>query len=338
MTVAKVETIPLERTVSVVGTLFAKDQANVAAQVEGQCEKTLVDFGDRVTADQELALVDTTSYEALAGLAAANVAKAKANADNAELNLKRNQELQKDQIVSASQLDDALAQARQARADVQAAEAADAIAKLNLEHSRVKAPFDGAIAQRVVNKGDYLKAGSPLFEMVNDAVLKFIFQVPERYASLVRKELRVHFTVDNYPGETFSGGVYLISPAVSTASRSFNVGALVANTDLRLKANTFARGELTLQSNVPTLVAPLQSVVSFAGVTKVFVVEGNTARSRPVTVGRIHDTFQEVTDGLKPGELVVTSGQTKLSDGMAVTLQSSVGTNAPSPLPLRASK
>src|ERR1041385_1529815 len=110
--VAPVETIPLDRTLSVIGTLFAKDQATVGAQVEGECEKTLVDFGDRVTAGQELALIDTTSYQALASQAAANVAKAMANAENAEQNLKRSLDLQKDKIVSAAQIDDAEAQAK----------------------------------------------------------------------------------------------------------------------------------------------------------------------------------------------------------------------------------
>src|SRR5438445_796285 len=86
VTVAPVETIPLDRTLSVIGTLFAKDQATVGAQVEGEGEKTLVDFGDRVTAGQELALIDTTSYQALVAQAAANLAKATANAENAEQN------------------------------------------------------------------------------------------------------------------------------------------------------------------------------------------------------------------------------------------------------------
>ncbi|TAK96833.1 MAG: efflux RND transporter periplasmic adaptor subunit [Verrucomicrobia bacterium] len=321
--VAKVESVPLDHAVSVIGTLFAKDQATVGAQVEGQCEKTLVDFGDRLTAGQEIALIDTTTYQALAQQSAANVAKAKANAVNAEKNLQRTKDLAKEKIASASDLDTAEAQAKQADADVKSAEAADAVAQLNLEHSRVKAPFDGAVAQRIVSKGDYVKAGSPLFDVVNDSVLKFIFQVPERYASLVQKKLRVNFTVDNYPGETFSGGVYLISPAVSTSSRSFNVGALVTNTDFRLKANTFARGELTLESQVPTVVVPVSSVVSFAGVTKVFVIEGNTARSRQVTLGRIRGDVQEVSEGVKPGEQVAITGQSKLTDGAAVTVQSS---------------
>ena len=66
VTVAEVETVPLDRSISVVGTLYAKDEATIAAQVEGQVEKTRVDFGDRVTEGQELALIDTTAYESLA--------------------------------------------------------------------------------------------------------------------------------------------------------------------------------------------------------------------------------------------------------------------------------
>jgi len=322
VTVATVETVPLDRTISIVGTLFAKDEATIAAQVEGQVEKTRVDFGDRVTEGQELALIDTTSYESLARQSAANLAKAHASADNAEQNLKRIQDLQKDQIASASQFDEAEALAKQGRAEVSAAVAADAIAQLNLSRSRVRSPFNAAVSERIASAGDYMKIGTPLFRLVNDSVLKFIFQVPERNASFVTKKLQVRFSVDNYPGETFTGSVYLISPAVSTASRAFGVGALVTNTDFRLKANTFARGTLTLEHNVPTAMIPLDAVVSFAGVTKVFVVDGELARARNVKVGRIQDGRQEVLEGLRAGERVVISGQSRLSDGTKVVLQS----------------
>lgn len=325
VTIAKVAAVPMDRALPIVGTLFAKDEATIGAQVEGQVEKTRVDFGDRVTVGQELALIDTTSYEAFVRQSAANLAKAKASALNTEQSLKRVQELQKDKISSASDLDAAVAQAEQARAEVKAAEAADAIARLNLERSRVKAPFEGAVAERIASAGDYMKIGSPLFRLVNDAVLKFIFQVPERSASFVTKKLPVQFTVDNYPGETFTGSVYLISPAVSTTSRAFGVGALVTNTNFRLKANTFARGTLVLERAVPTPVVPLESVVSFAGVTKVFVIEGNVARSRAVSVGRIHEGVEEILDGLEIGESVVVSGQSRLSDGTPVTIQSEGG-------------
>jgi membrane fusion protein (multidrug efflux system) len=323
VTVARVELVPLDRLISIIGTLFAKDEATIGALVEGQVEKTGVDFGDRVTAGQELALIDTSSYEVFGRKSAANLGKAKASALNAEQSLKRVQELQKDKISSASDLDTAVALAEQARAEVKAAEAADTIAQLNLERSHVRAPFDAAVAERIASAGDYVKIGAPLFRIVNDSVLKFIFQVPERSASFVTKRLAVKFSVDNYPGETFTGGVYLISPSVSTASRAFGVGALVTNTDFRLKANTFARGSLTLERAVPTPMIPLEAVVSFAGVTKVFVVETNVAYARAVTVGRIQDRRQEIVSGLRPGEMVVVSGQSKLSDGAAVVIQNS---------------
>jgi membrane fusion protein (multidrug efflux system) len=321
VTTARVELVPMDRTLSVVGTLFAKDEAVLGAEVEGKVEKTRVDFGDRVTSGQELALIDTTSYEALARQSAANVAKAKATALNAEANLNRTQELQKNNIASASQFDEARATAEQARAEVQAAEASDGIAQLNLGRSHAKAPFDGAVAERIANAGDYVKVGAPLFHLVNDGVLKYIVQAPERYASQVQKEQLVQFTVDAWPGETFEGKVYLISPSVTTATRAFPFGALVQNPARRLKANTFARGQLILERNVSTPMVPIDAVINFAGVTKVFVVESDLAHAREVQVGRIKEGRQEILGGLKEGEWVVLTGQTKLQEGSKVRLQ-----------------
>jgi len=324
VTTARVELVPMDRALPVVGTLYAKDEATLAAEVEGKVEKTRVDFGDRVTAGQELALIDTTSYEALARQSAATVAKAKAAALNAEANLKRTEELQKNNIASASQFDLARAEAEQARAEVQAAEAADGIAQLNLNRSHAKAPFDGAVAERIGNAGDYVKIGAPLFHIVNDGVLKYIVQAPERYAGQVQKEQLVQFTVDAWPGETFEGKVYLISPSVTTSTRAFPFGALVQNTARRLKANTFARGALILERNVPTPVVPIEAVINFAGVTKVFIVENEIVHSREVQVGRIKDGRQEMLSGLRVGELVVLTGQTKLQEGSKVRVQNTI--------------
>jgi len=322
ITVATVTNVSWDRTVSITGTLYPKDEATLGAQVEGAVEKTLVDFGDRIVSNQDLAFIDTGSYEAQVEQANGNLAKAEANLGNARRNFARTEELKKGGVASESDFDQAKAQLDQGEAEVKAARGAASVARLNLERSQVKAPFDGAVSRRVVGRGDFVKVGSPLFEVVNDSVLKFIFPVPERYGSFVKKRLPVTFSVDNYPRETFTGSVYLISPSVSTVSRAFGVGALVTNTDFRLKANTFARGSLIIERSVPTPVVPLESVVNFAGVTKVFVVETNIARSRSVTVGRIRDGVQEIIEGLKAGETVVVSGQNRLSDGTAVVLQS----------------
>lgn len=322
VTVATVSNAAWDKTVSIIGTLYPKDEATIGAQVEGSVDRTLVEFGDRLRAGQDLAFIDTGSYEAQLEQAVGNLAKAEATLTNARKNFIRTRELKKGGLVPDSEFDQAQAQADQGEAEVKAARGAASVTRLNVERSQVKAPFDGAVAQRLVGRGDFVKVGSPLFNLVNDSVLKFIFQVPERYASLVQKKLPVSFNVDNYPGETFTGSVYLISPSISTASRAFGVGALVTNTDFRLKANTFARGSLVLERAVPTPVVPLESVINFAGVTKVFVVEGSVARGRTVVAGRIRDGLQEILRGVQAGETVVVTGQNHLSDGAAVALPS----------------
>ena len=317
--VQPVGVLELDRTLSIVGTLFAKDEATIGAEVEGRVEKTMVEFGDRVAAGQEIAFIDTASYEALARQAAANVSKARATADNTDKDLLRMRNL--GAIASPSDLDKAQAAAEQAHAEVKSAEAAESIARLNLERSHVKAPFESAVADRIASAGDFKKVGEPLFRMVNDGVLKYIVQAPERYAGQIQKGQLVTFTVDAYPGETFEGKVYLISPQVNTTTRAFAFGALVQNRERRLRASTFARGEVVLQRQVTSAVVPLDAVVSFVGINKIFVVENGVAKAREVVTGRVIQKLQEILSGVKAGELIVVSGQTKLFDGAKVRVK-----------------
>jgi hypothetical protein len=111
----------------------------------------------------------------------------------------------------------------------------------------------------------------------------------------------------------------------------------VPNPDRKLKANSFARGELILEQSVATPVVPLECIISFAGVTKVFTVADGAARGKEVKLGRVKDGKQEILEGLGAGELVVTSGQTKLYEGAKVRLQpastAQPGTNSSAVVP-----
>lgn len=321
ISVARVESVPVDRTLPVVGTLFARDEATLSAEVEGAVEKTFVEFGDRIREGQELALVDTDSYAALAAQAAARVAQAKAAAVSAEHELARQQQLRTNGIASPADLDLAVANADQTRAAVKAAEAAETVARLNVQRSRIRAPFDAAVAERISGAGDFVRPGTPMFRVVNDTVLKFIVQAPEANAPDIRKGQPLRFEVDAFPGRTFQGSVFLISPQVSAATRMFSLGALVTNTDLALKANTFARGEVVLARDVPTVLAPLDAIVTSSGFSRVFVVSNSIARARDVVVGRVRKDRQEVLRGLAPGEVVAVSGLNKLRDGAAITLR-----------------
>lgn len=321
VTVTAVESIRLDRTLPIVGTLYAKDSATVAAEVEGKVEKTMAEFGDRVKAGQELALIDTDSYTALANQSLARVQQAKAAAVAAEQELGRQLELRKNGIASPADYDTAVATADQNKAAVHEAEATEAVARLNLAHSRIRAPFDAAIAERIASAGDFVKSGAALFRVVNDSVLKFIAQAPESFAPQVTKELPVVFSVDAYPGRQFEGRVFLISPQVNLATRLFDFGALVPNEDRVLKAGTFARGDLILEKAVPTLVVPVESLVVASGISRVFVVSNEVAVARTVKPGRVVGGKQEILSGVTQGERVVTTGQGRLADGMKIAIK-----------------
>ena len=336
VTVAAAESVPLDQTLSVVGTLHPKDEALVSAEVEGRVEKVFADMGDRVGAGQELVQIDTAAYEAQAQLARANLAKAQANSANAIHNLERIRDLRKSSISSPSELDVAVAQADQWAAEVRAQEATQAMADLNLKRSHVLGQFTAGVAERLINAGDFVRVGTPLYRLVNDAELKLQVQVNEAYASQVTTNQTIRFSVYAYPGESFEGRIHLISPAVNIDNRAFCVAAVVPNPERKLRANSFARGELVLARNQPTVVVPLGAVLNFAGVSKVLVVEKGQVTSREVETGRVHQKSgqQEIRRGIKAGELVALTGQTKLLDGSLVRIQTGK-TNVASLAPAR---
>jgi len=321
VTVAEVRAVPWERAIALVGTLLPNQEARIAAEVEGSIGKTLVEVGDRVAAAADLAQIDTASYQGMVNLYTANHNKAVASAENQRENLERLQQLRRSGSVSPTDFDQAVAAEKQAAAEVEATKAQLGSAKTALRRSLAVAPFAGAISERLVNAGDFVRVGTVMFHLVDDAVLKFRGEVPERDAARVQTGQIVRLSVDAYPGRTFEGKVSWINPAVNPATRGMTIEARVENPDRTLKANFFARAELIVDAAAPTLVVPVEAIVVFAGVPKVFVVEGDVAQPREVELGATRGEAQEVRAGLKPGERVIVSGRTKVQPGARVAVQ-----------------
>ncbi len=294
---------PMERTLHVVGTLAAQNEATVAAQVAGQLEKNLVDLGDRVQAGQELALIDTTSYDALANASAANLTRANASAANAAQNLKRTQELQQEQIASTSDLDAAVADAARTRAEVKAAEANDAVTRLDVERSRVKAPFTGVVAERIASPGDYLAVGTPILRLVQTDPLRLRLEVPERDAVAVRVGQHVRIFIE---GDTnsYRGQLSRIAPAIRTDNRMLPIEADVPNPG-GLRAGLFVRAQIVITEPKETLSVPANAIVTFAGLEKVVLVKEGKASEQTVATGRRADGWVEILSGLSAGETIV---------------------------------
>jgi RND family efflux transporter MFP subunit len=358
VTVAPVRTQKVARTVEFVGTLYANEEVTVSSEVDGRIASVAADLGDRVGQGQTLAKINDAEFrlaiqqtkgnlkEILAKLGLAktpppgfdvsrtsSVVKAKAELDDAQVSLKRSKTLYDRQLIAAQEYDNAetrvktalaihknsLEEAEALAANAYAKEAQLETARKKLRDTVIAAPLGGSISKRFVSSGEYVKTGAPIFTIVADHPLKLRGMIPERFAPQVQTGQPVEIRVDPFPETAFKGRLARISPSTEVTSRSFQIEGLVDNPERRLKPGFFARAVITTHVDPNALTVPQQALVTFAGVTKVFVVESEVAHERPVQTGvRVGAQEVEIVKGLKPGELVAISGLTRLTEGTPV--------------------
>lgn len=313
VTVAAVVVRPSARVVNFVGTLYGNQEVTLSSQVEGQIRALHVDLGDQVEAGQVLAAIEDDQWRAR--LRELEAMLARAEADEA-----RSRQLAAGKIISPQEYESVRTNAAVARAQ------RDSL-KVTIQHASVQSPIGGAVAKRLVSAGEYVHPGSPLFALVAEDPLKLRGDVPERFANELQVGQVVQVRVDAFPDRPFTGQVARISPASNPENRSVAVEALVDNHDRALKPGFFANAGIVTRSDDRALMIPQEALITFAGVTKLFVVKQGTAQERQVRVGtRGTAGLIEITEGLAPDEVVATSGLTKLENGIAVSVKETAGT------------
>lgn len=239
--------------------------------------------------------------------------------------------------VAESGLRQARIDARTTLATVRHRESVLMLAKQRLSETVVKAPplmgrkasgepADYVITKRMVSTGEMVRAfpSTPVYELMIDDTLKLHVMVPERYIAQVQTGLDVEVRVEAYPNEVFPGKVTRINPTIESQSRSFDVEAHIPNPDHRLKPGGFAKAEVVVGSSDAAVTVPVEAVTRFAGVSKVFRVKDQKAQEVVITIGAQGPGWLEAFGGLEAGEVIVTSGQSKLSNGTSVTVREPV--------------
>jgi len=315
VTVANTAVRPVERTVSVVGTLAATAQAEVASEIEGRLVAIEADLGDRVHRDQVLARVREDEIQAKLREAEASLEKAAADEG-------RGRPLRGGGVISAQEYE-------QVRTALEVARARRDQLRIQLERAAIRSPLEGSVAARLIDAGSYVKQGTVVFRLVQDDPLKFRGDVPERDVPILAAGQDVRITVDAFPGETFVGHVSRIGAASDPAVRSLAFEALVPNEDHRLRPGFFGHGEVVVRRDDRALAVPRSALSTFAGVTKVFVIEEGVAHERQVVLGvDLGDGWVEIAEGVARGVQVVTSGLSKLADGTPVVVRADAAPGA----------
>ncbi|NWF57229.1 MAG: efflux RND transporter periplasmic adaptor subunit [Syntrophaceae bacterium] len=205
-----------------------------------------------------------------------------------------------------------------ARAQLEQAQAALALARQKLGKTKVFSPLAGVVRVKRVSKGEFVKNGSPLFTIIQSDPLKLRFNLPEKEVGKVKPRQEVSLRVDAFPGREFKGIVSTIYPSLEEKTRTLMVEALVPNPDENLKAGLFAKVILYTGAAKETVVVPITALLYEEATIKVFVDEGGRAKERTVGVGGKYGEVMEITEGLAGGEKVVVAGQQNLSEGVKV--------------------
>lgn len=325
----------LHRTIEITGTLAPWEEIVVGNETPGTVDKIFVDLGDKVEEgklilklNQQDARANLESAEALLDTNIRALERAKAVWTDAELNLKRYMNLFTEGVASISQRDAvqtqynvADAQLKQAEAQVNHAKAQANLARKHLANTEIRSPIAGHIKKKLVSAGEVLRDKTPLFIVVKNDPLKFQGSVPESYAPHIRIDQDIVIYIDAFPNESLSGKIIRTSPSIDMQTRTLSIEALIPNPKSSLKSGFFAKAVIVMKEEKDIPFIPEASVYSFAGINKVYVIAEGMARERSVKTGMRDAGMVEITNGLKPGEIVATTGLDQLFEGAKIQLE-----------------
>jgi len=310
----------LSLAIDVVGTLEPKFFADVKSEFTAVVDEVYVTQWVHVEKGTPLAKLDTREAEATLGAAKATALQADVNATRANRELERAVKLKENGLLTQQGLDDAHSADDAAQAAAQAAAAQLVVAETRLAKSEIRSPMAGIVALREVNVGDRVEnmGGGPMFRIVDNRVLELTVLIPSARSAAVRVGQGLEFTVDAYPGRTFTGNVAHINPSADPVSRSIKVMADVPNPDGELRGGTFVKGIIRTGERTGVLQIPRLALLSWDvehATGEVFVVSGDTVERRSVRTGETTGDEVEVISGVAAGEKVVTRGAFLLKQG-----------------------
>jgi membrane fusion protein (multidrug efflux system) len=295
---------PVREEVSAVGTLRSSESVVVRPEISGRIAQIEFDEGKPVRKGQLLVALDDS-------VSAAEMQQAKANLALQSSNYQRTVELARDNFVSANAKDQALNNLR-------VAEASLALAQAKLAKTRILAPFSGIIGIRQVSVGDYVKEGQDLATLEDIGSLKVDFRIPELYLTSLRRGQGVEVETDALAGKTYTAVLDAIDPLVDQNGRSLVLRAKLKNVDGALRPGMFVRTRLIIAERPAALTVPEEALVPVGSSQYVFRVRGGKAERIKVDTGVRRNGRVEIVAGLNAGDVVVTAGQIKLRDGVAV--------------------
>ena len=312
-----------ERSVESVGSLRAVQGADMSTESSGVIAKILFENGQEVKKGDLLVELDHETESA-------NLRSAEAEADLARTVYERTKRLRVNNTVPQSDLDAAESQLRKTAALVEQL-------KSTINKQQLSAPFSGRLGIREVNLGQFVDNGDKIVSLQSLDPIFVDFLLPQQLIAGLAVGQPLKLITDVYPGRSFEGKLTAINSEIDPVTRNIRLQGTLQNADGALRPGMFARVILTLGEAEEVVSVPATALISAPYGDSVFVLESETAedgasrtvaRQRFIRTGRTRGDFVSVTQGVKPGEKVVTAGAFKLRNGTPVEVNNDL---APQP-------
>ena len=191
---------------------------------------------------------------------------------------------------------------------------------LQFAAAEVTSPLDGVLTRYFIDLGEAVTPATPVCEVADLSPVKVVVMVPEKDLPRVKIGQLARFTLDSYPGETFTGKITRISEALNLGSRSAEVEIYSENPRQKLKPGMFAKVEVVLDIHQNAVTVPREAVAELGGTYYAFVIKSRTAQRRDLQIGIIKPDLLEILAGLAPAETLVTLGWHNLTEGSKVEI------------------
>jgi multidrug efflux system membrane fusion protein len=308
------------------GSLQAYEESPIYARTSGYLVKWYKDIGSRVTKGELLAKIDTPEVDQELNQTRATRQQIVAQMDLAKISADRWDNLRKTDSVSAQEADQYSSGYKQSQANLAAADANVSRLEQLEGFKNVYAPFSGVLTKRNVDPGALINAGAgatgrELFDLARVDPLRVYTSVPQAYAPFIKVGAKTVVTLQEFPGQKFSGKVVRTAEAIDPATRTLLTEVDVPNTDGRLLPGSFGEVHFAVGSGVNKVTIPVNAMLFRAQGPQVAVVgPGSKVQLRTINIGRDYGATLEVLAGVSPSDQVVINPADSLEDGQPVNV------------------